>query len=272
MDDFGTQGEKPSHPELLDWLASELVAGEWDLKRLHRVIVTSATYRQASAVRPEVRAKDPYNVLLARQARVRLEAEAIRDTMLASSGLLAPVVGGMSVRPPQPAGISDLTYAGSARWVESRGLDRYRRGMYTWFQRTSPYPMLLAFDAPDSNVCTVKREATNTPLQALTLLNDKVFVECAKALSQRVMAEAPGDAAARVTLAFRLCTARVPTAKERARLVKLYEELKALCEAAPREAEELLGERPRGTDVAEAAAWLMVARAVLNLDEVVTRE
>ncbi len=136
----------------------------------------------------------------------------------------------MSVHPPQPAGISELTYAGAARWVESKGLDRYRRGMYTWFQRTSPYPMLLTFDAPDSNVCTVKREATNTPLQALTLLNDAVFVECARALGRRVLAEAKGDSRSRAAHAFRLCTGRAPTETERERLVKLYEELKALCE------------------------------------------
>src|SRR5207245_6932346 len=136
---------------------------------------------------PELRDRDPLNVLLARQSRLRLEAEVVRDVSLAASGLLAPHVSGPSVRPPQPAGISDLTYAGSAKWPESGGADRYRRGMDTWFQRTSPYPMLMTFDSPDSNVCTVRRERSNTPLQALTLLNDPVFVECARGLARRVL-------------------------------------------------------------------------------------
>ncbi|MGL4555176.1 MAG: PSD1 and planctomycete cytochrome C domain-containing protein, partial [Gemmataceae bacterium] len=182
MDDFGTQGEKPSHPELLDWLAAEFASSGWDVKGLTRLIVTSDAYRQSSRLRPELAARDPNNVLLARQARQRLEAEAVRDQMLSAGGLLTPQIGGTSVRPPQAAGISELTYAGSAKWLESGGTDRYRRGMYTWFQRTSPHPMLMTFDAPDGNLCTVRRERSNTPLQALTLLNDVAFVECAKAL------------------------------------------------------------------------------------------
>src|SRR5205823_330413 len=141
LEDFGTQGEKPSHPELLDWLAGEFIRRGWNMKAMHKAIVLSATYRQSSAARPELRRRDPNNILLARQNRLRLEGEIIRDQALAASGLLAPRIGGPSVRPPQPSGISELTYAGSARWIESRGLDRYRRGMYTWFQRTSPYPM-----------------------------------------------------------------------------------------------------------------------------------
>ena len=158
LEDFGTQGEKPSHPELLDHLATELVQQKWSLKALHRLIVTSATYRQSSKARPDLAERDPVNVLLARQSRMRLEAEQLRDNALAASGLLTRTIGGPSVRPPQPAGISELTYAGSAKWVESTGADRYRRGLYIWFQRTSPYPMLMTFDAPDSNLCCVRRE------------------------------------------------------------------------------------------------------------------
>jgi hypothetical protein len=274
LDDFGTQGEKPSHPELLDHLASEWMRRDWSLKELHRLIVTSATYRQSSKVRPEVLARDPYNTLLARQTRLRLEAEVIRDVMLASSGLLVKNIGGPSVRPPQPAGISELTYAGSARWIESIGADRYRRGLYTWFQRTSPYPMLMTFDAPDSNVCCVKRERSNTPLQALTLLNDSAFVECAQALGRRVLTECQGDTSTRLRFAFRLCTARTPTSTELTRLQSLYGELHELCLADEKGARKLLGtaKAPAGVSVAEAATWMVLGRTLLNLDEVVTRE
>jgi mono/diheme cytochrome c family protein len=271
-EDFGTQGEKPSHPQLLDWLATELIRRDWSLKDLHRLIVTSATYRQSSASRPELAQRDPLNVLLARQSRQRLEAEVVRDVALAASGLLARRIGGPSVRPPQPPGISELTYAGSARWIESTGPDRYRRGLYTWFQRTSPYPMLLTFDAPDSNVCVVRRERSNTPLQALTLLNDAVFVECSRALAQRVCAEG-SDVTGRIRRAFRLCVAREPTDSEMSRLLRLFEELRSACKARPDEAAKLVGKsEAHGLDTAEAAAWVALARALLNLDEFVTRE
>ena len=208
LEDFGTQGEKPSHPELLDWLATEFVRQKWSMKAMHKLIVTTATYRQSSKARPELMSRDPLNVLLARQNRPRLEAEIVRDLALASSGLLNRRIGGPSVHPPQPPGISELSYAGSVRWVESTGPDRYRRGMYTWFQRTSPYPMLITFDAPDSNVCCSRRERSNTPLQALTLLNDTVFVECAQALARRILAEKVEGRQERIRYGFRLCVAR----------------------------------------------------------------
>jgi hypothetical protein len=273
LEDFGTQGETPSHPELLDHLAGEMARRGWSLKALHRLIVTSATYRQSSHVRAEVRARDPYNVLLARQARLRLEAEVVRDVTLASSGLLVRTVGGPSVRPPQPPGISELTYANSVRWVESRGADRYRRGLYTWFQRTSPYPMLMIFDAPDSNLCCVRRERSNTPLQALTLLNDAVFVECARGLGQRVLRQEKGEVGAQLKVAFRLCVARLPSTAEQARLRKLFDELRELAAEDSAEATKLAGPGwPAGVTPVEAAAWTAVARALLNLDEVVMRE
>ena len=186
VDDFGTQGDPPSHPELLDWLASDLRDNGWTLKRLHRLIVTSATYRQSAAARPELVHRDPYNQWLARQNRLRVEAEIVRDLALTSAGLLNPAVGGPSVRPPQPPGVSDLTYAGSTQWAESTGPDRYRRGLYIWFQRTSPYPSLTTFDAPESILACTRRDRSDTPLQALTLLNDVVFVECSHALGQRI--------------------------------------------------------------------------------------
>jgi mono/diheme cytochrome c family protein len=273
-EDFGTQGDRPSHPELFDWLASEFVRRGWDLKELHFLIVTSATYRQSSAGSPELRDRDPLNVLLARQSRLRLEAEVVRDVSLAAGGLLAPRVGGPSVRPPQPAGISELTYAGGASWPESTGADRYRRGLYTWFQRTSPYPMLMTFDSPDSNVCTVRRERSNTPLQALTLLNDPVFVECARGLARRVLADRAGQPeCARVRYAVRLCLGRDPTPAERERLLRLLDDLRKQAAEKPADAAALPGGPPsENVTVAEAAAWVPLARVLLNLDEFVTRE
>jgi hypothetical protein len=215
--------------------------------------------------------RDSLNIWLARQNRVRVEAEVVRDLALAASGLLNPKVGGPSVRPPQPPGISELTYANSARWVESKGPDRYRRGLYTWFQRTSPYPMLMTFDAPESNVTCTRRERSNTPLQALTVLNDTAFVECAQALGKR-LAEAKGEVAGRVALGVRLCLGREPTAAEGERLVKFFGELRGLAKAQPEAAKLLGAHKPAGVDATEAAAWVALARVLLNLDEFITRE
>ncbi|MGH7169960.1 MAG: DUF1549 and DUF1553 domain-containing protein, partial [Gemmataceae bacterium] len=269
LEDFGTQGERPSHPELLDYLADDFMRRGWSLKTLHKSIVLSATYRQSSRVTPELLRRDPLNVLLTRQARLRLEAEVVRDVTLAASGLLTRTIGGPSVRPPQPPGISELTYAHSARWIESKGADRYRRGLYIWFQRTSPYPMLMTFDAPDSNVCCVRRERSNTPLQALTLLNDTVFVECARTLGQRIAAR-DGGTEERIRYGFRLCLSREPTDSERSRLVRLFEELRIECRDKPREAARLAGTKENASP--EMAAWVALARTLLNLDEFVSRE
>lgn len=273
LEDFGTQGEKPSHPELLDWLASEFLARKWSLRSLHKLIVTSATYRQSSKARPDLVQRDPLNVLLAHQTRLRLEAETIRDVMLASSGLLVRKVGGPSVRPPQPPGIAELTYGSTNRWNESKGPDRHRRGLYTWFQRTAPFPMLMTFDAPDGNLCCVRRDRSNTPLQALTLLNDVTFVECAQALGRRLAEQKSGNSGDRVRAAVRFCVNREPTAGEQERLVKLFEDLRSLCQQQPEQAAKLVGkDKPAGTATADAAAWIALARAMLNLDEMVTRE
>ena len=273
-DDFGTRGELPSHPELLDWLAREFVDQGWGRKTLIRAILTSNTYRQSSRHRPDLDDRDPNNVLLARQARFRPEAEVVRDLALVASGLLVDRVGGPSVRPPQSAGIADLTYAGAAKWVDSRGPDRYRRGLYTWFQRTSPYPMLLTFDAPDANVCAVKRERSNTPLQALTLLNDVAFVECARALGLRVAGESSSDdPETRARFAFRLALAREPSAEELQILVGLLDDLRSTAEADPESASKLAGpDLPDGVEAPEAAAWVALSRAILNLDEFVNRD
>jgi len=277
-EDFGTQGALPSHPELLDWLASEFVKPKdgrsWGLKRLLKLIVMSATYRQSSAVTKDHIARDPLNVLLARQSRLRLEAEIIRDSALAASGLLNRSIGGPSVRPPQPAGISELTYANSAKWVESAGPEKYKRGLYIWFQRTSPYPMLTTFDSPDGNLCSVRRERSNTPLQALTMLNDFVFVEAAQALAKRVLTEANDEFnCVPIMHAVRLALGRDTTATEVQRLAKLLDEFHTLAKAAPAASAKLLGKHvPKGVPAAEAAAWVALCRTILNLDEFITRE
>lgn len=284
VDDFGKQGEKPSHPELLDRLAADFVRRGWSLKQLHRRIVASAAYQQSSSLRDDLHEIDPENALFARQTRRRVEAEIIRDLSLAASGLLAGRIGGPSVRPPQPGEYSSLTYANAAKWVDSQGADRYRRGLYTFFQRTSPYPMLAAFDAPDSTECAVKRQTSNTPLQALTLWNDPVFVEAAQTLARRVVTEVPTEHAghaspeqtvrARANWAFRLCLARSPSQAELGDVTALFNTQLQLAAQAPAAARPLLGadEPPAGVSIAELAAWVNVGRTLLNLDEFVTRE
>jgi hypothetical protein len=239
-----------------------------------KLIVQSATYRQSSLPRPELAGRDPRNTLVARQNRFRLEAEVLRDIYLAASGLLTPTIGGPSVRPKQPAGISELTYAGSARWVESTGPDRHRRGLYTWFQRTSPYPMLMTFDAPDSNVTCTRRDRSNTPLQALTLLNDPVFHECAQALGRRMMKESPvNDTTARLKFGFVTCLGRPPAEKEVTSLLDLYSEFHTLADADHSAAAKLAGTPPPAeAELTDTAAAVALARVLLNLDEFVTRE
>jgi hypothetical protein len=270
-DDFGAQGEKPSHPELLDFLASELMNRHWSLKQMHRMIVTSAVYRQSSKARPEIQSRDADNALLARQSRLRLPAELIRDSALTVSGLLYPMIGGRSVRPPQPAGLSELGYANN-KWVESQGKDRYRRGLYILFQRTVPYPQLMSFDAPDANVTACRRERSNTPLQALNLLNDPVFVEAAQALAARVLQESSSDFAGRLDYAFRLCLARKPDAREREWLAEYYEKQKRMLEKEPNSAQTIFPVEIRGVTGVEAAAWAGLCSVLLNLDEFITRE
>jgi hypothetical protein len=264
-EDFGVQGEKPTHPELLDWLAGEFRESGWRMKRLHRLIVTSAAYRQDSRVRPELEEKDPENRLLARQSRLRLPAESIRDAALAAGGLLDLRVGGKSVRPPQPKGVADLGYGGGTKWEESAGADRYRRGLYVHFQRTTPYPLLMNFDAPKGTVTACRRLRSNTPLQALNLLNDPVFLEAAQALAARVTRAEEGFEE-RLRLAVELTLGRVPGAREAARLKKYFEEQKVLFDREPESLKALK------TDDVEFAAWTGLASVLMNLDEFVTRE
>jgi hypothetical protein len=278
-DDFGKQGEKPSHPGLLDWLARDFVSSGWSMKRIHRQIVLTSTYQQSARTRRDLAERDPENILLARQLRRRVESEVIRDLALCASGLFASRVGGPSVRPPQPTEYATITYAGSANWPESKGADRYRRGLYTFFQRTSPYPMLMTFDTPDSNECAVRRTTSNTPLQALTLWNDPVFVEAAQSLGSRVVREIPGGASdelvkRRAQRLVEICLARQADSQEEAALIALYHQQLALCAKDSKAATALLGSQTPGaeTPAAELAAWISVGRAILNLDEFITRE
>lgn len=270
--DFGTQGTPPTHPELLDWLASELIAQGWRLKAMHKLIVFSATYRQSSAYRPDLAETDPGNKLLGRQPRLRLEAEVIRDVALAASGLLSREVGGPGVYPPQPEGIYRFTQQVKF-WKESTGADRYRRGMYTYFWRSSPYPFLTTFDTPDANTACTRRVRSNTPLQALTLANDRVFIELAQGLAARVLREAPQDDAQRIRHAVRLCVAREPSAVESQRLTEFLASQRSRFAAAPQDAEAVApADRPAQVDPVEGASWAAVARVLLNLDEFITRE
>jgi len=261
-EDFGTQGDRPTHPELLDWLAVELREGGWSLKHLHKTIVMSATYRQSSNTRPELKDRDPENTWLARQNRLRLPAELIRDSALAASGLLTPTLGGPSVMPPQPASVTALGY-GSRKWEESQGPDRYRRGLYIHFQRTTPYAQLMTFDAPDSNVSCARRRPSNTPLQSLNLLNDPVFFEAAQALAVRADREAPKDQ--RLDYAFQLALGRLATPIERERLAK-YLDAQTNLVTKENSAATLLPAEPL------LAPWVGLSRVLLNLDEFMTRE
>jgi mono/diheme cytochrome c family protein len=250
--DFGTQGATPSHPELLDWLATELVARDWSLKAMHRTIATSRTYRQASSLRPELLQRDPANRLLARQSRLRLEAEVIRDVTLATAGLLTDKLGGPSVFPPQPDGVMGLGQVKRV-WTVSQGSDRYRRGLYTFFWRSSPYPALTVFDAPNAVQACTRRVRSNTPVQALTLLNDAAFYEAAQALAERILNELPGDDRSRIDPMFRLCLGRGASGSETDALLRL-----------------LSKERADGGSL--ASAWTAVSRVIFNLDEFITRE
>ena len=269
-DDFGTQGERPSHPELLDWLASEFIDSGWDIQHIQRLIVDSATYRQSSNTRPDLAGKDPNNTLLARQSRLRLSAELIRDEALAASGLLSDRVGGPSVRPPQPAGVAELAYAGSVKWTDSTGEDRYRRGLYIHFQRTTPYPLLVNFDAPRANAAACRRERSNTPLQALNLLNDPAFLEAAQALAHRVLSEAPPDFEPQLRCAFQLTLGRNPTSDESQRMSQYLARQKAILDDESGAAGKLYPAPT--TDRLTAAAWTGLASILLNLDEFITRE
>lgn len=276
-EEFGSQGELPSHPELLDWLATELIDLQWDSKRLLRALVLSQTYQQTSEVHPASLAADADNVWLARGPRVRLTAEMVRDQALATSGLLSHKRFGPPVRPPQPALGLSAAFGSKTDWESSQGEDRYRRGLYTTWRRSNPYPSMATFDAPSREVCTLRRDTTNTPLQALVTLNDPGFVEAAQALARRVVLVdvADGSDTVRIQYAFRACTSRPADQRELAALERLLNEAKSQLAQQPEEAKKLatepIGSLPEGASAVELAAWTAVCNVLLNLDEVLMK-
>jgi len=279
-EDFGVQGELPVHPELLDWLATEFIRIGWDVKAMQRLIVTSAAYRQSSKVTPQLFEKDPENRLLARGPRQRLSAETIRDNALAVSGLLDAEIGGPSVLPYQPPGLWEEMAFGDGfsrqEYVQGKGRDLYRRSMYTFWKRTVPPAAMATFDAPDREKCVARRAVTNTPLQALVTLNDPTYVEAARAMAQRTLREGGKDVNSRIVYAFRLALARKPSARELKVLRELLTQQLVNYRKEKKAAGELLrvGESKADdkVDEAELAAWTMVASAILNLDETITKE
>ena len=287
--DFGVRGDAPTHPELLDWLAIEFIGqGEkpatsgtgrylpgtpWSRKALIKRIVLSATYRQSSRHRPELQEVDPQNLWLARQNRVRVEGEIVRDISLDAAGLLSRRIGGPSVFPPLPPGIAELSYAGNFKWTVSQGEDRYRRGMYTFFKRTAPHPNLTMFDCPDANLVCIERRTSNTPLQALTSLNNETFAETARALARRLLIASAADDYARLSQGFRLCLARSPSESELHSLSDLLKESRDWYRDHPESASQLVNaENAAGVPVDENAAWIATTRVLLNLDEFITRD
>ena len=263
-EDFGTQGQKPSHPELLDWLATEFMDRDWSMKAIDRLIVTSTAYRQSSKVTPDLFARDPNNRLIARGPRFRMEAEMVRDTVLAASGLLSARIGGPSVFPPQPPGIWDMPYNDDV-YQASQGEDRYRRGIYTFARRSAPYPTQINFDAPSREVCTVRRTRTNTPLQALNLLNDEAFWEAAQAMAARLAKEGGSDARSRIDYGYLLATGRHAKPNELDYLTKYQADEESRFAAHTDEAKKIGGD-------STTASWTMVANVLLNLDETITKE
>jgi hypothetical protein len=274
-EDFGTQGLPPTHPELLDWLAVEFVRQHWDMKAILRLIVTSATYRQSSAAPPALLQRDPCNRLLSRGPRHRLEAEMVRDQGLAICGLLSRKLGGPSVYPPQPAGLWRAAFNGERTWATSIGEDRYRRGLYTFWRRTVPYPSMATFDAPSRENCTIRRIATNTPLQAFVTLNDPVFVEAAQALARRIVAEGGTSPEACAAYGLKLCLSRPAQPAQVRELAALYQQelarYRSDLAAAQAMATDPLGPLPAGHNPAELAAWTVVSNVLLNLDGVLTK-
>lgn len=270
--DFGIRGEKPTHPQLLDWLATEFRDSGWSVKHMHKLIVESATYRQSSRARKELDNIDPANRLLARQSRLRLEAELLRDSVLVVSGLLDRNIGGPSIRPPLPAGLIKLGFGNFVKWPENTGPERYRRGLYIFFQRTVPYPQLMMFDAPDSNVSCPKRERSTTPLQALNLLNDPVFFEAAQAMAAGLWRENLGSNANRLDTAFRSALSRSPSVVEKDRMLSFLEQQRNRFLQEPTLAAALFAGKLEGASDAEMAAWIVLSRSILNLDEFLTRE
>jgi hypothetical protein len=279
-EDLGVQSTPPTHPELLDWLAVEFMESGWSLKKLHRLIVTSATYQQSSRVTPELLRHDPDNRLLARGPRFRVEGEVVRDIALAASGLLEQHLGGPPAHPPAPAFlfVPPASY-GPKKWHEDSGAARYRRALYTFRFRSVPYPVLTNFDTPNGDASCVRRVRSNTPLQALTTLNETLFLECARALARKTLADGSSSDQDRLVYAFRRCTGRHPGPRELAVLAGFLNRQVERFSAAAARPWDLAADDParppklpEGVTPAQAAAWTAVARLLLNLDETITRE
>jgi hypothetical protein len=278
-EDFGAQGESPSHPELLDWLAGEFIRSGWDVKQLMKLMLTSATYRQQSHLTRQLRERDPDNRFLARAPRVRLTGEIIRDQALAVSGLLAPKIGGPPVRPYHPAGLYETLAATSAdivkTYVQDQGDSLYRRSLYTYWKRSIPHPALLSFGTPFREVCTLRRPSSNTPLQALNLMNDTTYVEAARHLAARAMQESGSTPSSRLSHLFQLVLARNPTPQEQVILQQSYERALADFKNDPKSAKALLqvGEKPSDNNLAssELAALTTLASTLLCMDETITK-
>ncbi|HVS11896.1 MAG TPA: DUF1553 domain-containing protein, partial [Planctomycetota bacterium] len=275
LEDLGSQGEWPTHPELLDWLAVEFAEGGWDVKRLVRTLVTSATYRQTAQASAELAGRDPYNRLYARQSRRRLEAEMVRDNALAISGLLSTTVGGTPVHPYQPKGYWAHLNFPPREWDDSAGEDQYRRAVYTWWQRTFPHPSLLAFDAPPREECVGERTRSNVPQQALALLNDPTYVEAARVFAQRIVREGGARFEDRLRWAYERALGRAPGEDEARILRELLGRHAREYRADPAAAHRLVrvgfSAPPADAEKVEVAAWTSVARAILNLPELITR-
>jgi hypothetical protein len=273
------QADRPTHPELLDWLATEFIRTGWDVKRMQRLIVTSAAYRQVSRASSELVRRDPENLLLARGPRFRLPAEFVRDQALAVSGLLVPKLGGPSVKPYQPPGLwEEISFGGgftAQKYEQDHGEALYRRSMYTFWKRTCPPPSLQTFDAPEREFCIVRRSVSNTPLQSLVLLNDPTYVESSRKFGERILTEVAALPKDRVRYAFRLALSRQPSDEEIRVLLAVYEDQLARYRKDPAAAKKLLsvGESPRNEklDPAEHAAWTGVASLILNMDETITK-
>jgi hypothetical protein len=274
-EDFGTQGDPPTHPELLDWLACEFMDSGWDVKHIHRLITESSAYRQSSVVNPRLLERDPYNQLLARGPRVRVDAEILRDIALSASGLLDGKIGGPPVFPPIPDGVLSLGYGAPMPWDTKVG-DRYRRALYTFVKRSVPYPSLQVFDAPTGELPCPRRVRSDTPLQALTTLNDPVFVEAAQAMALRVWEHGGKDDRARIRFAFALCTGRQPQPNEMAVLASLLQDENQFFENRTARAVQVatldIKNPPQDVNLEKVAAWTMVTRVLLNLDETITKE
>jgi hypothetical protein len=277
VEDFGVQGEFPTHPQLLDYLANTFVEQGWSVKCLHKLIVMSATYQQSATLTPELMERDPENRLLGRASRFRLDAELVRDAVLQASGLLSPRSGGPSVFPDQPAGVTESAFE-PMKWKVSAGDERFRRGLYTFNKRTAPYAAFGLYDAPSGETCCPRRTNSNTPLQSLELLNDPVVIEASRSLARLSIKESDGEHSRIATEMFRRCVTRSPSPQELDAICRFQADQEARFLAGDADAKLIAGDSgqeydsPVGSESPSYAAWVLTARAIINLDETITRQ